>query len=181
MSTTRTLIAEALADGRPWRTAQLAEYVGSMGGNPGSAKGVAGRMVKHGEIVAVRGGWDWFYFASQDAADAFPAAEFAALVRQQAIDRERRSREANARYVEAMAARRAQRGEAVEPPVKVASQPGKVATYGEVDYSRAKVTHGPSVAYDSRYQCDPKSSPYGAGFAAIGPGRDVTTGRAWGA
>ena len=42
-----------------------------------------------------------------------------------------------------------------------------------------KVQRGPSWTHDPRVQCGPGEQPYGAGFAAAGPGRDVTTGRAW--
>ena len=35
--------------------------------------------------------------------------------------------------------------------------------------------------HDTRYQCAPGERPAGAGFAAAGIGRDVTTGQAWGA
>lgn len=42
-----------------------------------------------------------------------------------------------------------------------------------------KVQRGPSWTHDPRVQCAPNEQPYGAGFAAAGPGRDVTTGRAW--
>lgn len=37
-----------------------------------------------------------------------------------------------------------------------------------------------SATHDDRYQCAPGARPYGAGFAAAGVGRDVTTGQAWG-
>jgi hypothetical protein len=43
-----------------------------------------------------------------------------------------------------------------------------------------KVQRGPSQTHDARYQCAPGEQPYGAGFAAAGVGRDVTTGTAWG-
>jgi len=42
-----------------------------------------------------------------------------------------------------------------------------------------QVQRCPSVAFDPRYQVDPASHPFGAGFAAAGIGRDVTTGRTW--
>jgi NAD(P)-dependent dehydrogenase (short-subunit alcohol dehydrogenase family) len=38
----------------------------------------------------------------------------------------------------------------------------------------------PSPSYDARYQLPPGAQVYGAGFAAAGIGRDVTTGKAWG-
>lgn len=41
----------------------------------------------------------------------------------------------------------------------------------------------PSTAFnwshDPRYQCAPGEQPYGAGFAAVGIGRSVLTGKAW--
>ena len=41
-------------------------------------------------------------------------------------------------------------------------------------------TTGKAAGYDPRYQCAPGERPWGAGFAAAGIGRDVTTGRGWG-
>lgn len=43
-----------------------------------------------------------------------------------------------------------------------------------------KVQYGPSHPYDDRYQVDPASRPFGAGFAAAKPGIDITTGKPWG-
>lgn len=37
-----------------------------------------------------------------------------------------------------------------------------------------------SPRHDKRYQCAPDERPMGAGFAAAGIGRDITTGQAWG-
>lgn len=42
-----------------------------------------------------------------------------------------------------------------------------------------KVQRGPSWTHDPRVQCGPNEQPFGAGFAAIGIGRSVETGRAW--
>jgi len=42
------------------------------------------------------------------------------------------------------------------------------------------VDRRPTVTHDPRYQCAPGERPYGAGFAAAGIGRDVTTGQPWG-
>ena len=42
-----------------------------------------------------------------------------------------------------------------------------------------EVKRCPAPAYDARYQVDPKSRPFGAGFSAAGIGRDATTGKAW--
>lgn len=42
-----------------------------------------------------------------------------------------------------------------------------------------KVQHGPGLTYDARFQCAPGAKVYGAGFAAVGPGRDLLTGKAW--
>ena len=36
-----------------------------------------------------------------------------------------------------------------------------------------------SVSYDPRYQVRPGVVPFGAGFSAVGVGRDVNTGRGW--
>lgn len=68
----------------------------------------------------------------------------------------------------------------VDPPVKV--RPRKVCgqTDGPADISRAVVTVCPSPAVGStRFLVDPASRPYGAGFAAAGIGRDVTSGKPW--
>jgi hypothetical protein len=43
------------------------------------------------------------------------------------------------------------------------------------------VTRLAGWTHDPRYQVPPGAQPYGAGFAAVGMGRDVMTGRAWGA
>jgi len=40
--------------------------------------------------------------------------------------------------------------------------------------------HVAASRHDPRYQCAPGERPYGAGFAAAGIGRDVTTGQPWG-
>lgn len=37
----------------------------------------------------------------------------------------------------------------------------------------------PCVTHDTRYQCAPGEQPWGAGFAAAGPGIDIETGRPW--
>lgn len=42
-------------------------------------------------------------------------------------------------------------------------------------------SEGLSAGYDPRFQCGPNEQPYGAGFAAVGIGRSVTTGQGWGA
>lgn len=47
--------------------------------------------------------------------------------------------------------------------------------------SGTTVTRGIAAGYDPRYQCAPGEQPSGAGFAAAGIGRDITTGQGWGA
>lgn len=42
-----------------------------------------------------------------------------------------------------------------------------------------RITKGPAYTHDARIQCAPGERPYGAGFAAAGPGRNIETGRAW--
>lgn len=67
------------------------------------------------------------------------------------------------------------------PTVSIAGSSGPWPT-GEcrvVMRNGIKVTIGPSATYDRRHQVDPKSRPVGAGFAAVGLGRDVQTGRQW--
>ena len=44
-----------------------------------------------------------------------------------------------------------------------------------------RVTRYVGASCDLRYQVPAGAKPYGAGFAAVGLGRDVTTGRAWAA
>jgi len=68
-------------------------------------------------------------------------------------------------------------GAGIAPPQQPREK--RVVEAVEVDYSRAKVTRCPSVDHDPRYQLPPGAHPYGAGFAAVGVGRDVGTGRAW--
>lgn len=53
------------------------------------------------------------------------------------------------------------------PPVEVITPEG------------VKVTVGPALRHDPRYQVEPGVQPYGAGFAAVGIGRDIRSGRAW--
>lgn len=43
-----------------------------------------------------------------------------------------------------------------------------------------QVEVGPAFTHDHRVQCAPNEQPFGAGFAAAGPGIDITTGRGWG-
>ena len=68
---------------------------------------------------------------------------------------------------------RLQRKAAPVRPLLPAARP---AWAGEV-----KRTVCPSHPFDARFQVDPASRPFGAGFAAAGVGRDVLTGKAWGA
>lgn len=42
-----------------------------------------------------------------------------------------------------------------------------------------KVTICPSATHDRRWQLPPGQTPFGAGFAAVGIGRDIDTGRQW--
>ena len=42
-----------------------------------------------------------------------------------------------------------------------------------------KRTFAPWAGFDPRYQCDPRLPVQGAGFVAVGIGRDVLTGQAW--
>lgn len=61
----------------------------------------------------------------------------------------------------------------------VIAEPRGRRLVGDADYSRAVVTICPPVTHDPRYEVDPASRPFGAGFAAVGLGRDVQTGRVW--
>lgn len=62
-------------------------------------------------------------------------------------------------------------------PVVVA--PRKLATSAEIRPA-AKITICPSPKFDSRFQVDPDVQHAGAGFSAVGIGRDVATGKPWG-
>lgn len=42
-----------------------------------------------------------------------------------------------------------------------------------------KPTICPSPTHDARFQVGPGERPFGAGFAVVGFGRDITTGQAW--
>jgi hypothetical protein len=42
-----------------------------------------------------------------------------------------------------------------------------------------KITRAPGYTHDPRYQVPPGARPFGAGFSAVGIGRDVTTGNGW--
>lgn len=46
-------------------------------------------------------------------------------------------------------------------------------------HPNVRVTVAPLHRYDARYQIAPKAAHYGAGFAAVGIGRDLQTGGAW--
>ena len=61
----------------------------------------------------------------------------------------------------------------------VIAEPRGRRLVGDADYSRAVITVCPPVTHDPRYQVDPASRPFGAGFAAVGIGRDVQTRGAW--
>lgn len=58
---------------------------------------------------------------------------------------------------------------------------GSMAPQGEaVMRDGVRITVCPSPKHDDRYQVAPGASVWGAGFAAAGLGRDITTGRGWG-
>lgn len=42
-----------------------------------------------------------------------------------------------------------------------------------------KFSRGPCLGYDPRYQFAPGAVTFGAGFTAVGVGRDVDTGKGW--
>lgn len=52
-------------------------------------------------------------------------------------------------------------------------------TAAELEQPAVKFTRCPSTPYDPRYQFAPGAVTFGAGFAAVGIGRDVDTGREW--
>jgi|GEM_PF-2602666 len=183
MSTTRALIAQALADGQPWRTAQLVEVIAAAGGRPTAAKNAVRRMHDDGQVGAIRMGWDWFFFRDQQTADAYPIETMRRLAAEMAETRERKAKDAGTktRFQSGNRARTVKRSAEVEAPIVVKSSPARVDPSAEADYSRAKVTRCAAPRYDARYQVDPRAMPYGAGFSAVGLGRDVTTGKGWGA
>jgi hypothetical protein len=55
-----------------------------------------------------------------------------------------------------------------------------VALHGITPHDLARITACPCVTYDPRYQFAPGEKTFGAGFAAVGLGRDVDTGKPWG-
>ena len=61
----------------------------------------------------------------------------------------------------------------------VIAEPSGRRLVGDAEYSLPVITICPPVTHDPRYQVDPASRPFGAGFAAVGIGRDVQTGRVW--
>lgn len=72
---------------------------------------------------------------------------------------------------------------------RTSTQPGAPVTLARrLDTRDAPVITPPGVqvqrvaapTHDARYQCGPDERPAGAGFAAAGIGRDITTGQAWG-
>jgi hypothetical protein len=62
----------------------------------------------------------------------------------------------------------------------VTIKPARAAPVEPVIPPTVKVTVCPSPAPYGRYQVDPSTRPFGAGFSAAGIGRDLTTGQAWG-
>ena len=71
-----------------------------------------------------------------------------------------------------------------QPPLRLPGSDPSRAGYGGTVIAEplgrklvAVVTTRPPVTHDPRYQVDPESSPFGAGFSAVGIGRDVQTGR----
>lgn len=64
-------------------------------------------------------------------------------------------------------------------PVTVRPRPDTTDVQPHVP-AHVKVQRVPAPTHDKRYQCAPGERPAGAGFAAAGIGRDITTGRAWG-
>ena len=58
---------------------------------------------------------------------------------------------------------------------------GKPATPAPAPVAAPAVQRLAGWTHDQRYQVPPGAQVYGAGFAAVGIGRDVITGRAWGA
>lgn len=57
--------------------------------------------------------------------------------------------------------------------------PRLAVDFGVIVPSHVKVSACPSWTHDPRYQCRPGEQPFGAGFSAVGVGRDIQTGRAW--
>lgn len=66
------------------------------------------------------------------------------------------------------------------PPIPRALRAFKASAPREVIVPPdVKVTRGPSWTHDPRYSCAPGELVFGAGFSAVGAGRDINTGEAW--
>jgi hypothetical protein len=50
---------------------------------------------------------------------------------------------------------------------------------GSRKHTHRSNTAAEASSHDPRVQCAPGEAPFGAGFAAVGLGRDITTGRRW--
>lgn len=64
-------------------------------------------------------------------------------------------------------------------PTRVPHRPATPPALPAVERDGVRVTRGPAWTHDPRYQVAPGDRPFGAGFAAVGVGRNVETGKAW--
>lgn len=172
---TRSVIVGLLSDGKPWTRMTITKGAVEQGIRATTVPSWLTRAREAGQIGARRAGWDWVYFADQQIANACPEAVLQRISAEMLAHRAKRAEVngAKGRFATGQKAKRA----GSDVPVTIKARP---VHDGAVDYSRAKITRAEAPRYDVRYQVDPAARPYGAGFAAIGPGRDVTTGQAWG-
>lgn len=172
----RDLITALLADGRPWTRMTITAAAVERGISASSIPSALTRAREAGQIGARRVGWDWVYFADQQIANGCPDSTLHRIGAEMIAHRAKRAEinGAKGRFATGQKTKRVDR----EATVTVKPRP---AHDGPVDYSRAKVTRAEAPRYDVRYQVAPGAKHYGAGFAAVGLGRDVTTGRGWGA
>ena len=184
-------IVEVLSDGAGWSKARLFSAVAGFTESEASLNTALQRL-KYRQVIGTRiVGRDCLYFRDQRTADAAPAHVVEAF---RAEMYQRRSFSLAKAAAFGKAAKLAKAACAKASPAKAGVQlPAPVTfTAGEsrikpqladelVITERTRITVAPPVRYDARYQVDPGAKHYGAGFAAAGLGRDVTTGRSWGA
>ena len=179
-------IAELLADGTGWSKARL--FAGVAGFTESEASlNTALQRLKYRQAIGTRiVGRDCLYFRDQRTADAAPASAVEAF---RAEMYERRSFSLKKTVAIGKAVRLAKRTGAkpkttTPEPVTFTAGDSRIKPQIAADLvvtERTRITVAPAVRHDERYQVDPATKHYGAGFSAVGLGRDVTTGRGWGA
>lgn len=128
-----------------------------------------GAMIKRGHAFKVKRWREVRYFRTQELADAWDKAN------------------PDPRVLAQQAKQRAKLEKAVPVkkywPLTLPGTPKRVETPTGpriVFPDDVKVTKCPDYTHNHRFQCAPGEQPFGAGFSAVGIGRNVDTGRAWG-